>query len=1404
AGGWAERTGRGNGSFPGRMSDVEPKHPASIENKDLLQWVAEVTGTSCPTFEELHSGSIFLNLFAHVFPAVVDLDQLNWYPAPATVEEIDANVQIIDSIMADLKIPLTPIDRSALQSSDNVYNILVTLFFLSQLAITKDGFAYQFERSFPKSLAAYLESEASLDAVQRGLSRDPGEQQPTPLQHPQHFDHPHDIVEMPEIGSIVEAVGMVSNAQLNGVRGLVLGKSDEGTRVLVEFPEPYYTMMVLPKNLRVVEQPKERPPVGSRVQAINVPHIRDLEGKVGLVTGEHPHEDGIWIMVEFPPPHGTMIVRPSNLVLVSDAPQDGGLQQIGWQVPEGTLVDIVEHAQLAGKRGKVSKYIDTADGMMCMVEFGNGHDLPSIVKPQQIMPVAFDDSLRRMDSTMSHRTCDGCRPAFDKLRLQAMGSRQQADMMQRELGSKNDRVSYLENLLQQSSIPYAPAGAPGVHPAGDFSQVLWKDNKSKIKGEVLVTRLKFENQSLQRQLQLAREEKQFTIGTGNEALFKLKASMENEKNMQAEQYKSDLTLAEVGYRKELTQLQSYFATELKRIAAEMKYEEDMMRQGSNDSIEALQDELLQLRQQKLAQEPLVQAMEKTNASLKDLALKYEARAGKEEQRVADAYTHCRALMQTLLTIGAEEAPPNDGAAAGKLGWTPLQALLTGQPLTQQSDMALREALMHHVNGGSPASELVNDLLALAMKIRQLTQDAAQLSREKDAQIESLKLQIFKNERNGSNSMTLQEEFDKAEEEARLREQVARLKKNLEFYREKEKRQKELESSANGNGYSDGGSHAPAEPLPQDFAVESIIGEIRHLLANKDHDGLTRYFWLLVAHAQALEGQLMRKELELQDACKRQAALVSEVTEDRTLFERRLTEFKTNQKMALEEATLAISREKAAAQVELKLTEEHLEQALQALKELPQEQLDRADLNLQTDESRFMTLHRKNKNLQAAVGRHRNREPLLLQLVQKQRELLYVLESLPSASGDQAASLQQQMQQLELEDASIVQQLQQLPPLDEASQNGIKSGEDHVEQLVQEVAASCREQLGTAQRQLMLAMESSDAASSKARKTEVEKQSLQYALNNEQQLRYQLKEECNSIAEEKAELMKALYQRELQESKEVEDLKNLGRRLESEARTIEVFEEVRQLLRLAPQQHHQPPHDTSRPSYNHSNGAGLPSSLTATSTPRLDERSTQQLRSHVGSLSPAVSPHRKDGRHDHAAADTSLTAPWSKTLKSHPVSSTRSEERYASTPRLADLSIDNYNSALAAALPRHHSGSLSKEATHGLDEKINAARRQIEEILASTKGVDAQMAQMRAPKHALPPPALFSGTFDQRHDEAEFARQQREVLDDFKSTSRRSRPTSNAPGHSPPSESPAKSADSRSAIPSMWPDGQAVQ
>ena len=54
------------------------------------------------------------------------------------------------------------------------------------------------------------------------------------------------------------------------------------------------------------------------------------------------------------------------------------------------------------------------------------------------------------------------------------------------------------------------------------------------------------------------------------------------------------------------------------VSSRMKYEEDLIRQGHEESPEALEEELLRLRQQKATQEPLLQAMEKTNNSLSEL------------------------------------------------------------------------------------------------------------------------------------------------------------------------------------------------------------------------------------------------------------------------------------------------------------------------------------------------------------------------------------------------------------------------------------------------------------------------------------------------------------------------------------------------------------------------------------------------------------------------------------------------------------------------------------------------------------------------------------------------------------------------------------------------------------------
>ena len=67
-------------------------------------------------------------------------------------------------------------------------------------------------------------------------------------------------------------------------------------------------------------------------------------------------------------------------------------------------------------------------------------------------------------------------------------------------------------------------------------------------------------------------------------------------------------------------------------------------------------------------------------------------------------------------------------------------------------------------------------------------------------------------------------------------------------------------------------------------------------------------------------------------------------------------------------------------------------------------------------------------------------------------------------------------------------------------------------------------------------------------------------------------------------------------------------------------------------------------------------------------------------------------------------------------------RLLSTNRLSEMSIDGYTSALSAALV---DPSKDKDATHGLHSKINEARKQIEDILASTKGVDMHMTQLKS-------------------------------------------------------------------------------
>eukprot|EP01064_Diplonema_japonicum_P029443 TRINITY_DN477_c1_g1_i6.p1 TRINITY_DN477_c1_g1~~TRINITY_DN477_c1_g1_i6.p1 ORF type:complete len:1892 (+),score=572.92 TRINITY_DN477_c1_g1_i6:89-5677(+) len=893
---------------------------------------------------------------------------------------------------------------------------------------------------------------------------------------------------------------------------------------------------------------------------------------------------------------------------------------------------------------------------------------------------------------------------------------QEMDILKRENSFKSERIQQLEATLNRAGLQVSNDVVP-VN-----SQVLWKDNKSKVKGEALITRLTFEINQLQRLLQLAREEKRRAVEAGEESMAKMGAVFDREKVMHSEQLKSQLNLADVGYSSKIVELQSYFAAELKRVAAEVKFEEDIIRQGSNESGETIEEELLRLRQRKVSEETLLQAMEKTNTSLKDLADQYKERAQQEEQKCVAAYEHCKSLLQGLLILqeGENREP--------EVNSTPIQPLLSGTPVTPRS---LREAVVSHVNSGTPPAALVNDLLAMALRIRQLTTEKAQVETEKEAELEELKLRLFKYEQNGGScDDQLQKDFEKDEEMSRLNDKLAKMKKTIEYMRERETKLEEHDPY-----YTLPTAGSPSfDGLPVEEEFETICSEVYMMLHKGDIEGLKKYFWLIIGTHSALQKRMTQSIKALNSLKTKQERLVSDVAEERTLFERRLGEMSTNQKMALEEASLAISRDKAEIQIELSLTKEQLRQAQITLKEFPENQLQNAALTLQSDEMKFTMLHRKNKGLQTALGRSRLRENLLLQLNQKQQDYFAM------CMGGDEETLKQQKQKRELDE--LVKQLNQLPSVDETTD----MPHDEVDKLAQEAVEVVKNQIIAMQRNLQAVMNLAETSATQAKDIDVEKRSLQFALENEQKLREKIKAECNSIADEKAELRKQLRERELDDSKDIQALRAALKLEEEWKQTIAVFTEVRELLCLDPM---------AKPRTRSLTG------LITTVPPKALDKTTgsdkkPQLPQQEKSLSwnsqnTGASPALVLGGGSDSVSPTGInnTSPGANGTGTSP-----------------GIGSASYGSGEALQLQHLFSAqvqpqAVSQEEKPGLHDKINEARKQIEDILASTKGVEAQVAHMKGGnRNTLPPPPLPNNSKNSILDDAEFTRQRNLLLESF--------------------------------------------
>ena len=271
-----------------------------INKTALLRWTSGMLHQNCYTFEKLKDGSVLVQLFGRLFPSVVNLKTTKWVRAPMTTDEVLLNFSVVELAVEQLGLPKRTLDIRGIRATDFTpcFNLLVMLHLLHHLT-QSPHYRAAIAHPLPDYLMHFFEDKETLSGIITKVciseSSDEG---------------------LPDIGSFVEVVNMQStnHMNLNGIRGCVVEK--EFHRVSVAFPEPFGKHWVQAGNLKLIKPPGSAPPEGSSVVATNMNN--ELDGQIGVVTGKYDAADGLRVIVEFPDPHGPMLILAGNLELVNE------------------------------------------------------------------------------------------------------------------------------------------------------------------------------------------------------------------------------------------------------------------------------------------------------------------------------------------------------------------------------------------------------------------------------------------------------------------------------------------------------------------------------------------------------------------------------------------------------------------------------------------------------------------------------------------------------------------------------------------------------------------------------------------------------------------------------------------------------------------------------------------------------------------------------------------------------------------------------------------------------------------------------------------------------------------------------------------------------------------------------
>eukprot|EP01062_Namystynia_karyoxenos_P016580 TRINITY_DN16058_c0_g1_i1.p1 TRINITY_DN16058_c0_g1~~TRINITY_DN16058_c0_g1_i1.p1 ORF type:complete len:1286 (+),score=472.83 TRINITY_DN16058_c0_g1_i1:108-3965(+) len=1177
------------------MPDAGEENPetsldrAPVGKAELLEWASALCGVRCSRFDDLKDGAVFVRIFAKVFPAV-NLAALPWCPDPKTPQDAAANWDAIELLVQQLGLPLESVDRKGLMRAKfkPCFQFIVMLFFLNNLSLSHD-FAVDFTHPIEEPLAAFLQSTASVEALQRGgalpfqdgdeAPDEPPESHPPP--QPAHTAEPQPAAAPepqsaaaapPEAGAEVQAVGMTAMPQLNGARGRVIGlkQHGDGQRALVDFGPPHGQMLVRPQNLSTVGAPP--PPAGAEVS------LASEGGARGRVVGHRHGAPGepIQVIVELPPPRGiaevpaaavSVVAAPvpavgSEVVARPDAP--GGLSGARGEVtavagdgaeaqctvafaaprggsavlpaatlrvldrpppPEGAEVvaaDLQDMPGLCGARGVVLGQQSAGDCMRVLVDFGPPHG-QMLVRPRNLLPAGTTPAGAAAASTAGA----GQAETVDRLLARELDQQQRAELLERELREEQQRAAGLEALLARAGVRVPPGLGQGERrgSAAGGGQPQTQRRRPRVRGELLVTRLRYDRECAERRLALALGEIQALRRSVLQCGEQLGRASERERQGLADSHRAELQLAGARWADEAERISTAMNAELAQLQSRLRYEERTAHQGFSEAApgDGLGGELQMLRQSAARSAAQLAEQEEEARGLDEAVRRAGEQAEAQRARAEAADGHAAALLQALAAPwsdrGRRGAAP---AAQGPLG--PVGELLSGGGAELGGADEVRGAVARHIGRGAPCpAELAGGLLGLAEQVRRLEEAAAAAPAVPCA---AGATEGGGGEEEGS-ADALQLAFDRDAERARAADRVAQLAQQCVALRERLRPPPppppDPAAAAAGQCAAVRWDQLPAGDPPA--AADATEGEeaaggdggigdaacalIHAQLCAGDTAALRRSFWALPARVTALRRRSAVAAEGARLAAEQAADCAARAERGAAECARGLSAMREAHRAALEEQTLALAAGNARNLQQLRVAQEELRRATEQLGDAPLARAAHAAASASADYQRFAAAHQRAKAAASAFACSTLRCDVL-------NQLRATLEEAAALGDDPAAP---QTAELTRTAELLRQQWESLPPAEAVA--GLPQAEDEADF----AAAAARDEL---QAQLEAAVEAirsehqrAAEAERAARQQESALRSVQLTQEAAQQVLQKLRAETDQFAQEAARARSAL-------------------------------------------------------------------------------------------------------------------------------------------------------------------------------------------------------------------------------------------------------------------------------------------